>query len=710
MTIMDSILSRMNIDQKINNSTSLLKPKNILDMINDEDYVGEVIHLEYDTAIIQIQDYFRNKVGGIPAQCFLLASRINKSFDETYFDKEDCSVILMRVINSANLPNDFDKQRLVAQNAQNSTTDDFWDSKDKLDSETKNIFSFGGLNCRVLGTFYMQDNKLCFGNDLSNFYPNRSLKVYKPNKDILNTIVNFGIQENKSVKIGSVRYSSTNRQNKHCDVYINPQDLIAQKSAVFGMTRTGKSNTVKTIAKAIYQLRQKTNQEIGQLILDVNGEYANDNIQDINDETGKASSLKNVWKIPVNGIMGNPDDIKTYGLLSHKNDPNRIIMKINFYDNTLLQTGKELIDDKLRLDPTNAQYVRHFINVSFQDLKDLNFGDKIREKRRQLVYKTILFKSGFKHLKIKQQSNIIQENEILFSDKLLKYLETGIHEFDSLSEQKQRDLDKQKKQYEDCAFILKKFNQQGSTFDELARAFKTLNEYMEDPNSNYHEFERQYTSSDDAAAWADVYLKSLLKVFEYENMFKKISQSNVYHDPNAKSKDYAHMIYEDLEQGKLVIIDQALGDSQLNKLASERILRLIFEKNNLQFSNAQTPSHILIYIEEAHNLMPKGSEEDTTNIWARVAKEGGKFNIGMIYSTQEVSSIQKNILKNTTNWFISHLNNKEEIKSLSDFYDFQDFSKSILQAEDQGFIRMKTRSNKFVVPIQVDKFQIENIE
>ena len=706
---LDSIISRMNTDKKPK-TVAKIKKINVFELIQPEKYVGEVINLVYGEAKVQINDFYRKKVGGVPAQCFLIASRINPEDSNTDFEDEDSSVILLRVIDSTPLPNDYDKERILAENAQSvQGTSTHWD-KNLQDSQTKNMMSFGAVKCRVVGTFY--GDELSFGNDLSNFYPNRGLKVYKPSEKVLEAIVNFGVEEKGAVNIGRVRYASTDRVKEKVSVHMNPKDLIAQKTAVFGMTRTGKSNTVKIISKTIYQLRQKTNQRIGQLIFDANGEYANDNLQDKSDTTGEAQSLKNVWKVPVDGVMGSPDDVVTYGLLKNANDPNRVVMKINFYDETLLQIGKELIDDKLQMDVvnSNAQYVKSFTSVSFEPTSDMPYNEQAREKRRRLIYKTLLFKSGFKSPQIKgSEANAVFKETGLFSEKLINALHNGIKDYELLNETKQRELAKSKAEYSDAAEIFTKFNQHGSNYAELSRAFKALWLFSSDGNSTYNDFERNYTSSSDSGGttWMDVHLSSLLHMFNHENSFKKIGKAAAYHDPHSSKKDYAQMIYDDLAHGKLVIIDQALGDSELNKLAAERILRKIFEENNKQFSEAINPSNILIFVEEAHNLMPRGSEEDTTNIWARVAKEGAKFNIGMIYSTQEVSSIQKNILKNTTNWFISHLNNKEEIRALSDFYDFEDFAKSILQAEDKGFIRMKTKSNRFVVPIQVDKFQID---
>jgi DNA helicase HerA-like ATPase len=114
-----------------------------------------------------------------------------------------------------------------------------------------------------------------------------------------------------------------------------------------------------------------------------------------------------------------------------------------------------------------------------------------------------------------------------------------------------------------------------------------------------------------------------------------------------------------------------------------------------------------MYFEEAHNLFPKREDKDLSQIYNRLAKEGGKLHLGLLYATQEASSISASILKNTQNWFVAHLNNDDELKEIQKYYDYVDFTDGLSRfsaSTDKGFIRMKTYSNPFTVPVQIDRF------
>ena len=89
---------------------------------------------------------------------------------------------------------------------------------------------------------------------------------------------------------------------------------MGTRTAMFGKTRLGKSNIVKLIAQSLIETTMDI-KNVGQLIFDINGEYANDNPQD------DSHSLASAYK----------DQCIVYALTTKPMTPSRPL-KLNFYE------------------------------------------------------------------------------------------------------------------------------------------------------------------------------------------------------------------------------------------------------------------------------------------------------------------------------------------------------------------------------------------
>jgi hypothetical protein len=646
-------------DGTVNPKTKTPGIRELADLTDGGAVIGGVYRLDYGTAVVLTDDARKDAAGGVPLGAFLLAAE---------GDGKDEEVILLRVSGTEPLPNEGElvqtRLAVVRDATSNGQTFD-----DVADTYTRGELEQSAFRCEVLGTFYPAETceGLVFGSDIDSVVSGAKYRVILPTPQALSWIASYAEplsgedSDPQTVVLGKVRFASTKRRARlagadSADVTVRISDFISRKTAVFGMTRTGKSNTIKTLVTAVRKYGVTHGESIGQLIFDPQGEYANPNTID---KTG----LK---------YLGGAEVVRIYRFGAQKGDPQVQPLGMNFFDLDNRAAVTDFINSVVTEQYGNLVYAKNFCNISWEAPDPTDFPRIAEWDRACVGLYGLLGICGFDAPSFSDSSSGSTVSPIP-----LKFT-WNKEEFDEFEE-----------------LYPGLVQRSGKTYTlRTPHAAKMLTLHMKEKGS-----------WDQSSGGDDRSFKFISEVLKYGSVKATIRGLTSYHSGEA---DYRveDLIWDDMCAGRIAIVDLSVGSGDAPKAISEKIVTHLLNQASERFRANDDLVPFQIVVEEAHNLFERRGEAGpvSSNPWLRLAKEAAKYKIGLVYATQEVSSVDRRILSNTSNWVVAHLNSDKETSELSHYYDFKTWASSLQRCEDVGFVRMKTYSGKYIVPVQVAVF------
>lgn len=632
-------------------------------LINDGCHpIGGIFNLDYGKAIVLTDDYSKDQAGGVPLGVYLLAAAGQQTGSGFLVDDEE--LVLLRVRGTAPLPNESDlvQTRLAVVRDATSTGRRFEDVADNL---TRQELQQSAFDCEVIGTFFLRDGAasvLDFGSDIDNVVSSAKYQVFLPSPKVLSWLASYPeTGADDTLPLGTVRFASTTRRARasgahESQVRVHISDFVGRKTAVFGMTRTGKSNTIKTLVTAVHRYASEQNEQIGQLIFDPQGEYASVNKQD---QTGLS-------------LIGDADTVRIYRFGATGGDPQIRPLGMNFYDLDNLAAVTDFVSSVVLDQYGSYAYVKNFTSIKWEEPASINHSEWAAWSRARVGFYGLLALCGF----------------------------TGSAFTESSKGGRSRTV----------GFIWKK-----DEFDEFERTHPGI---VTPPSSGTMYRLRAPQAAREVTLWMankgswnasssnakDIKPFGFIgEVLDRASVKAAIRVLTDFHSTSSTER-VEDQVWDDMQNGRLAIVDLAYGAGDVPRIISENIVTHLLNEASVRFRANEDPVRFQIIVEEAHNLFERGGKEVASNPWVRLSKEAAKYKIGMVYATQEVSSVDQRILSNTSNWLVAHLNSDNETRELSHYYDFKTWADSIRRCEDVGFVRMKTYSGKYIVPVQVAKF------
>jgi hypothetical protein len=636
--------------------------------------LGFLLKLSFDEMTVVTNDVFKANCGGVPRNSFVVVKLSRERAVHTQAALSS-QLILARVTDAVPTPIDTELQQTVFQVHKLQAT---------IDAFTNRDLQWGAMKASVIGTFYDEVSEgrptIAFGTDVASFFAAHSYEVYAPTDEHLQRLLNSFVEQGSRYTIGHLKYTETPPANPappipidiDLDDFIGRNDA-ANRTALFGKTRSGKSNTVKIVADGILRSPRR----VAQLIFDPSGEYTYINEQD-------GTSLYALHRERCVRYSLRPRDLPNEQALGLTRPQS---LRVNFYETP--SVGVSLIQATFSDEfPNPPNYIRPFLDWVPTD--PANAPGKAQDARAFCRdWRTM----GLWYAVLQRAEYPVPRAR---PDRLIS--STMMVEVPLRQPIKQQLA--QRSDVQQVARIRNGEIDDSQPLTALPIIYEAVY-HLKQIQANQVHFPPSTTTGEPYFTQLDEFCLRVLadrniSGVQYLRPFRR------FHDvdgTNIEAEIVAH-----LDAGRTVFIDYANAPEDTYAVLSSRIARAVLNHmQDLFATNSLGDRFVIMFFEEAHRLF-RADDKDLTGVYNRLAKEGAKFHVGMVYATQSITTLSPDLRKNTENYVIAHLNDDREISELAKRYEFRDVSDDVMRSKQRGYVRLITESHRFVLPVQVRRF------
>ena len=451
-------------------------------------------------------------------------------------------------------------------------------------------------------------------------------------------------------------------------VKICPDQFFVKHAAILGNTGSGKSCTLTSILRNLFRFKYNEDAQLQNahiVIFDTNGEYKDAFLpaQGMNDEL----KLINAY------YYGGDEEVKVPYWLMNWHDFRYLFNPGEGVQAPVLNRAIGLAKNEVEIDNKGfpsvfIQYIQDIIthiNGSAEDYwKIRNYADAISG----LKDKDFSLKSGEKlndtldKIQIPKPSDYNKPNPSLIDD-----ITNSLQSFINGMEEENTDIQVTSEQNIDLPIwfsyqdLCKKFldaaiNQEGVSNNRIAEFMSTLrlrmNSFLNDKRiaiplmlKNTEEANKNILPQFLALLLGDY--NRYFGQEEDQNFIKKYNESN---NPNNSNTNQITIV--DVSQLPFEVLETVTGI--LGRIILE------FVANFLPEQRGKFP--IVIVLEEAQNYIAEEKESIAKTVFERIAREGRKYGLSLVVSSQRPSELSKTVLSQCNSFIIHRLQNPEDQK------------------------------------------------